>query len=313
MVYTPDGKSLVSCDRDKGVQVLDVATGKELRRFETPGDSISCFALAPDGKTIVTRGWSGSVLRQWDLATGQELRQIVTGDKGTSVLALAPDGKTLAAVTGQTLIRVWDVPTWQEIHRLAGHTRWIGSLAFLTDGKTLLSGGGITHTLGTALSADGRKAALVDAKGVLHVWDLASGKVWCRIHDPAVARDRADFSPDGKLLVVKHQDDILRVWETQTGMLRYTLPHVGTRWQLPHAHVFSPDGGVLTTSASAMDQSVIHLWETATGKELGTLTWQDRSFPESLAFSADGKCLVSAHLRHGMDDKIKEEDIGLRL
>jgi RNA polymerase sigma factor (sigma-70 family) len=147
MVYAPDGKSLVSCDQNKGIRIVDTATGKESRRIEVQGESISCFALSPDGKTIITGSGESPVLRQWDVSTGKGLRQIATGAKDTSVLAFSSNGKTLAAVTGQTDIRLWDVATWKETHQLKGHTRWIGSVLFSPDGKTLVSGGGITQTM----------------------------------------------------------------------------------------------------------------------------------------------------------------------
>ncbi|HEV3262555.1 MAG TPA: WD40 repeat domain-containing protein, partial [Gemmataceae bacterium] len=513
MVYAPDGKSLISCDPDRGVRILDTATGKELRRIERPGEPISCFALSPDGKAIITGSWSSPLLRQWDVSTGKELRQIATGEKDSSVLAFAPNGNTLAAVTGQTVIRLWDVATWKETHQLKGHSRWIGSLAFSPDGKTLLSGGGITNTmrwwdvgtgrqisrrlgiksehyweptlspdgkrlaallfpgavlylwdattgseiartvlgekggwsclcfspnsenlacgagtgrrgnqtlffaaatgqelrrwdevsytsrmafspdgkilaqarggvirlrdaatgkpllgaplpdyvmsvrftpdertllascwggqtgtwqpfsgeprgalqgppegfasradmlLGTALSTDGKRAALVDAQGVLHVWDPATGKVWCRISEPPVGEDQADFSPDGKLLVVKHVDDVIRVWDTRTGKMRCSFPRFGTT-RFPHPHAFSADGRVVATAPGSQDKSVIRLWDTGTGKELGKLAWEDTTSPSCLAFSPAGKYLVAAHTSWGPEPGGRPDGIGLRL
>jgi len=490
---------------------LNTATGKELRRIEFQGEPISCFALSPNGKAIITGSRSSPVLRQWDVSTGKELRQIPTGAKDTSVLAFSPDGKKLAAVSGQTVIQLWDVATWQQTHQLKGHTRWIGSLVFSPDGKTLVSGGGITHAmrwwdvsagreikrmniksehywelaqspdgkrlaaimspsvlylwdattgdeigrtkldekgswsclcfspnsqvlacgdglgrrgnqtlffaaatgrelrrwdeegytirmafspdgkvlaqaqdrlirlrdattgkpvqelpipssimsvrftpdertllascwggqtgtwqlltgeqrstlkgppegfagpadmlLGTALSTDGNRAALVDAKGVLHVWDPATAKVWCRISEPPVGEDQADFSPDGNLLVVKHVDNVMRLWDTVTGKMRYSLPQFGTT-RFPHPQAFSPDGRVLATAPSSQDKSVIRLWETATGKELGKVAWQDSSSPSCLAFSPAGTYLVAAHNARGPDTMVRTDDIGLRL
>jgi hypothetical protein len=148
--------------------------------------------------------------------------------------------------------------------------------------------------LGTALSSDGTKAALVDAKGVLHIWDPATGKAWCHISEPPVGEDQADFSPDGNVLVVKHKDNIIRLWDTMTGKLRCSLTRFG-ELRFPHPHGFSPDGRVLATAPSSQDKSVIRLWKTATGKEMGQLVWQDSTYPTCLLFSPNGKFLVAAH------------------
>ena len=513
VVYAPDGRSLICGDRGTGVRILDAATGKELRHIERQGEPVSCFALSPDGKTIITGSRSSPLLRQWDVSTGKELRQIPTGDKETSVLAFAPNGKTLAAVTGQIVIRLWDVATWKETHQLRGHSAWIGWLAFSPDGKTLFSGGGITHAmrwwdvgtgqevsrldlksehnwettlspdgkrlaalvfpgavlhlwdattggeiartalgkeggwsclcfspdseilacaagtgrwgnqtlffaaatgrelrswgdvsytnrmafspdgkilaqaqrgvirlrdavtgkplvrtplpdyvlsvrftpdertlltscwggqtgtwqpfsgeprsvlngppegfagradmiLGTALSTDGKRAALVDVRGVLHVWDPATGKFWCRISEPPVGTDQADFSPDGKVLVVKHVDHVIRLWDTTTGKMRCSLPRFGTT-RFPHPHAFSADGRVVATAPGSQDKSVIRLWDTGTGKELGELAWEDTTRPTCLAFSPTGKYLVAAHTsRDPLEPGGGSDGIGLRL
>jgi WD40 repeat protein len=508
MVYTRDGKSLVSCDEYKGIRILDTETGKELRRIAVKGESIKCFALSPNGNVIITGSWSSPVLRKWDVSTGKELRQIPTGD--TSVLAFSPDGKTLAAVTGQTVIRLLDTFTWQESHQLKGHTGWIGSLAFSPDGKTLVSGGGITNTirwwdvstgreikrinnksehywelalspdgkklaalmsfkvlrlwdattgnemvrteldekgswncmcfspnsevlacgdslghqgnqtiffaaatgrelrrwnepgytsrmafspdgkilaqaqnglirlrdattgkpvheapipssilsvrftpdernlmascwggqtgtwqsltgeqrntlkgppegfagradmlLGTALSNNGKRAALVDVKGVLHVWNPITTKEWRRISEPRVGEDQADFSPDGNTVVVKHVDNVIRLWDTVTGKMRCSLPQFEVR--LPHPHAFSPDGHVVATVASSQDKNIIRLFETDTGKELGKLAWQDSSSSTCLAFSPAGTYLVAAHNTRDPGRMVQPDDVGLRL
>jgi len=500
LVYTPDGKSLVCCDSRKAIVFLDTATGKERRRIQRRGDEIYCFALSPDGKTVVTAGLRSRVLRIWDVATGKELRQIPVGKEGAGAVAFSPNGKVFAAVTEQVVIRLWDVGTWRETRRLTGHEGFISSVVFLPDGKTLVCGGGTcrsirwwdvgtgrevrrldkrlggnrrlalspdgkrlaaivssvdkarwldvlylwnaatgeevsrtdlskkggnfclcfspdsqtlacrnavghpgNHTLffaaatgrelrrwdensyttqlayspdgkvlaqaecgvirlrdaatgklalqmptlpgyvmavafapggkrliascfggdtgfwepltgpqlvplqgppkgfaghpdmllGTALTADGKKAALVDAKGVLHVWGPATGKVWCRIGEPPVGRDQADFSPDGKVLVVKHQDDVIRLWDAETGKPRWALPGFGHA-HFPHAHAFSPDGRVLATAPELQDKNVIRLWDTTTGKQVGRLACQDSSYPSCLLFSADGKHLIAA-------------------
>lgn len=491
LVFTPDGTRLACCEASQAIRFLDVATGKESRRIQPPGEGVTAFALAPDGKTLVTADLRSPVLRLWDVATGNELRQLRGDAGGTSVVAFAPDGKTLAAATPSTVIRLWDVATWQETGRLPGHTGWISSVVLLPDGKTLISGavdgtircwdlgtgrevrrlrqartvirlcaspdgkrlanletptllrlrdaatgedvsrtvldeergsdglcfspdsctlacsvrngrrgnqilffaaatgrelgrwegdprtsylafspdgkilaqasdrirlwdavtgkpvgqmpglpdlalsvafapdgkalvvscwGGLTGSwdpltgrqlgplqpppktfadraemlLGTALTADGQRAALVDAEGVLHVWEPASGKEWCRIGQPPVGNDEAAFSPDGRLVAVKHRDNIIRVWDAETGKLRCSLPRHGENCY-PHGHAFSADGRLLASAFLPPAGSGIRLWDTTTGKPVGRLAWEDNTIPTCLRFSPDGKYLVAAH------------------
>jgi RNA polymerase sigma factor (sigma-70 family) len=111
LVYASDGKSLVSCDGEKAVCFLDTATGKELRRIQPAGNGVTCFALSPDGKTVVTASFRGAVLRLWEVSTCKELRQISREKLNTNAVAFSPDGKMFAAATGDTGIWLWDVAT----------------------------------------------------------------------------------------------------------------------------------------------------------------------------------------------------------
>src|SRR5262249_38934952 len=58
---------------------------------------------------------------------------------------------------------------------------------------------------------------------------------------------------------------------------------------------FSPDGSVLATSSTSQDKKSIRLWQTATGKELRRLAWEDDTILDTLAISRDGNYLVSGH------------------
>jgi RNA polymerase sigma factor (sigma-70 family) len=499
LAYAPDGKSLASCDGGKAVRFLDTATGKELCRFEPAGEGVTCFALAPDGKTLVTASSHSSVLRLWDVAAVKELGQLAGDKDGTAAVAFSPDGKRFAAAKGNTGIRLWDAATWKEISRLTEENAgWSLFLAFLSDGKTLITGNGAairwwdvgtgqvvrrldkdfppgsgfyelavspdgkrlavlvqsgvlrlwdaatgsevrrialnlygsgclcfsadgqtlacgnaggrrqnetvffaadtgrelrrwndddrgtTHmafspdgkvlaqatsrvlrlrdattgkplgptsglpgsvlalrfaqdgnTLiascmggrtglwdpltgkplapsqdppkdfspcmelypGTALTADGRKAALIDGKGVLHVWETATGRACCRIADPPPLDDRAVFSADGQLVAIGHRDYILRLWDTTTGTLVRSLPQTRA---VPYSHAlaFSADGRLLATYASsttAFEDRAIRVWDTTTGNERGRFPWPEDTNPDSLVFTADGQRLIASY------------------
>ena len=498
LVFTPDGKKVVFCENGQAIRFLNTATGQDVRRIcpnrdvVNSKDQMTTFALAPDGKTLITAGLWNPKLRLWDVGTGKELRQLPGASNGTNTVAFSSDGKMFAAAgsaEGKAVITLWDATTWQETRQITGLPEWIGSISFVPGGKTLISGGGLCRNicwwdvgtgreirrlaiksehswelvispdgkrlaaymtsgdlylfngatgeevsrtgfgpehpvgclcfspdsqalacghsgdrilfysaatgreqyrwdqegypahmafspngkvlalsdrqiirfrdsrtgqrvgpelglpdyvmlvrfaqdgqtllagcwggkigfwdpltgksqapfrdppkgfarrarmlLGTALSADGRKAALVDAEGTLHLWEPVTGKVLCRIDKPPVREDQANFSPDGNTVVIKHKDDVIRLWDIATGHLRCSLPK--SEYFSPHPHVFSPDGRVLATrEGGGLDRAVIRLWDTATGEKRGELTWPGRRIPECLAFSTDGKSLFAA-------------------
>jgi RNA polymerase sigma factor (sigma-70 family) len=329
---SPDGKRLAAFVAANTLQLWDAATGAEVGRVDLGKDySVWCLCFSPDGRTLVCGnavGRRGNQTLLFSAATGRELRRWAD-DSYTTHLAFSPDGKVLAQSAGG-LIRLRDAATGKPALAVAGLRDYVLSVRFSRDGKALLAscfggrtgswdpltgkpltpgrdppkgfGGRPDMLLGTALTAGGTKAALVDAEEALHVWEPENGKVCCRIADPPVGRDQADFSPDGRSLVVKHKDEVIRVWDAQTGKLRCSLPQRGSG-RFPHPHTFSPDGRVLATAPGFQDGNVIRLWDAQTGKERGRLAWEDNSTPTCLLFSPDGKNLAAAH--GGRHEKIE--------
>src|SRR5438309_4774967 len=75
MVFTPDGKKLVTAAREVGVHVWDVATGKELHHLPQPSGNVLATVLSPDGVYVATLESGGVHVRE--VATGQTLFQAV--------------------------------------------------------------------------------------------------------------------------------------------------------------------------------------------------------------------------------------------
>ena len=74
---SPDGKRLFTAsDRFQkvGARVWDVATGKEVRRFDRAGNNVVAFAFFPDDKRFATGG--RDAVRVWDLESGKELLRL---------------------------------------------------------------------------------------------------------------------------------------------------------------------------------------------------------------------------------------------
>jgi WD40 repeat protein len=167
VAFAPDGKTMaVAGGLDEQSRLVDLATGKELRKFDGLGTKsfITQLTFSPDGKTLAA--WSSDqTMHFWDTANGKRLRRIgePTGPRfngiyffrgSVSNLAFSPDGKMLTLGSSGSSVRRWVVETGQELLPFAGHQGTVVELALPTDGKTAVTRGA-DHTI--------------------HSWDLATG------------------------------------------------------------------------------------------------------------------------------------------
>ena len=99
--------------------------------------------------------------------------------------------------------------------------------------------------------------------------------------------DGVTFSPDGKILAIVQDDGNVVLWDTamRTRLARFS--EVNPIDSL----AFSPDGKTL---AGGDDEGLVVLWDTATGTRLGQLGQLSGDAIVQVAFSPDGKSLVTA-------------------
>ena len=189
---------------------------------------------------------------------------------------------------------------WHEHRRLHGHTYHVVAVAFSPDGKLVLTGSWdntarlwdaatsrilATLTLDTivrevSFSTDGKlMLASIDSGTVL--WEVGTGKVVATVHDHPTLIRAATFSPDGKLRFVGRA-----AWEAAIGQ-----PGRGGEIS---AVALSPDRRLLLTGSY---DHTVHLWETATGKALGTLSVALIGAADTVAFSPDGKLALAGSSR----------------
>jgi WD40 repeat protein len=96
LIFTRDGKTLISASGDRLIRLWDPATGKERRRLKGHTAAVRSLALAPDGKRLAS-GSADYTVRFWDLAAGKEVRLIQGHHRAVTSLSFSPDGRQFAS------------------------------------------------------------------------------------------------------------------------------------------------------------------------------------------------------------------------
>jgi WD40 repeat protein len=256
VLFTPDGKQLITVSHDQTIRLWNLATGETVRVLRPPigkGDegNLLTGALSPDGKTLAVAGYGNPADKFGTIyligLASNRIERVLKGHAGLiNELAFAADGKRLASASDDKTARVWNVATGTCEQTLQGHGEILEGVAFAPDGNRL---------------------ATASSDHTARVWAIATGKATAVLEHEQEVKAIA-WSPDGKTIATGGREKMVRLWDAN-GSARGLIDKVGDEitWL-----TFTPDSCQLLLAVQEKGVTSCCLCDVAKGQKGNAFT-----------------------------------------
>jgi WD40 repeat protein len=243
----------VGASRDRAVRIWDASSGRfvgEPLALEQPASRLE---FSPSGETLLIEegGVKNHSARLWDVRGRRPLGEPLPAPRSRDPhYVFSPAGEVLAAVERSDGVQLLSAATAEPLGQPLPHPRVVTSLQFSPRGDLLLT-----------MAKQSENASPVGARaevGTARLWAVPSGRL-VGVLDHPKGITQAVFSADGATLLTSGADQTARLWDTAVGKpLGAPLPHAAE----VRVGAFGPDGRTIATATP----TEICLWERGPGK-----------------------------------------------
>jgi len=241
----PNGMRLGAYATPNGeVVVVDVGSGRELRRLTTQSEIVFPAMFSPDGSVLLTVETSG-LATAWNAEQGTKMRSVPMELDGPPVLAVA-----IARANDMLAISAGDTTTWFPLSGAAPPISYTAPdlelSAFSSDDSlvALATPGGTIQVMRTrsvivrgtlhgsradtralAFDPSGKRLAALSKTNLVHVWDLESTGVVTSSRLPVAAKVRwMRLDQSGRYVIVR-EDSAVAVWDLRSRQRHGRFPY----------------------------------------------------------------------------------------
>ncbi|KAJ6441365.1 putative AC transposase [Purpureocillium lavendulum] len=242
VVFSADGKRLVSGSDDRNICLWDLSTGQAQKMTNFHIGSVCTLAVSSDGNFLVSGSSDGEV-RRWELHDSLLLVETLSVPTRISSWTISKDSRYLVMAGEDHRIRVWDMGSAEIRRRRSWRAERVSSVAVSPDNRYMASG-------------------FLD--GTLRVWTL-SGTLVEALSDHADSVNGVAFSPCSSCLASCSSDQTVILWhvspEAQVKKLHTLHEH---QWGV-FCVAFNYKGD--RVASGSLDDTII-VWQVETGHQL---------------------------------------------